>query len=92
LQDEDFSYSGNSNLTPPLPAALLMLGVSYTNDLEETRALGYLKTWMVNNPDYQGTEVPTTADRRQETTGRKEQTVGSKQQTAYSRQQAVDGK
>lgn len=37
--------------------ALLMLGVSYTNDLAESRALNYLKTWMVNNSDYQGTEV-----------------------------------
>lgn len=34
--------------------ALMMLGVSYTNDLEETRALTYLKTWMLNNPEYQG--------------------------------------
>lgn len=34
--------------------ALLQLGVSYTNDLEEHRALNYLKTWMQNNPDYQG--------------------------------------
>jgi peroxin-5 len=33
--------------------ALLMLGVSYTNDLEEMRALKYLKTWLLNNPDYQ---------------------------------------
>jgi peroxin-5 len=33
--------------------ALLMLGVSYTNDLEEARALKYLKTWLLNNPDYQ---------------------------------------
>jgi hypothetical protein len=32
--------------------ALMMLGVSYTNDLEETRALKYLKTWMLNHPDY----------------------------------------
>jgi len=33
--------------------ALLMLGVSYTNDFEEKRALNYLKTWMFNHPDYQ---------------------------------------
>jgi peroxin-5 len=33
--------------------ALMMLGVSYTNDLEEARALNYLKTWLLNNPDYQ---------------------------------------
>ena len=33
--------------------ALLQLGVSYTNDLEESRALNYLKTWLQNNPDYQ---------------------------------------
>lgn len=33
--------------------ALMMLGVSYTNDLEESRALKYLKTWLLNNPDYQ---------------------------------------
>jgi peroxin-5 len=33
--------------------ALMMLGVSYTNDLEEHRALNYLKTWLLNNPDYQ---------------------------------------
>jgi len=32
--------------------ALMMLGVSYTNDLEEARALNYLKTWLENNPDY----------------------------------------
>ncbi|GAB5357125.1 hypothetical protein AAMO2058_000347500 [Amorphochlora amoebiformis] len=32
--------------------ALLMLGVSYTNDLEEGRALKYLKTWLENNPEY----------------------------------------
>mmetsp|Transcript_24387 Transcript_24387/g.36589 ORF Transcript_24387/g.36589 Transcript_24387/m.36589 type:complete len:654 (+) Transcript_24387:50-2011(+) len=32
--------------------ALLMLGVSYTNDLEEETALGYLKTWLENNPEY----------------------------------------
>jgi len=31
----------------------MMLGVSYTNDLEEARALKYLKTWILNNPDYQ---------------------------------------
>ncbi len=37
--------------------ALLMLGVSYTNDLEETRALKYLKTWMMNHPDYHGTAL-----------------------------------
>jgi len=36
--------------------ALLMLGVSYTNDLEESRALSYLKTWMLHNPEYQGVE------------------------------------
>jgi len=35
--------------------ALMMLGVSYTNDLEETRALNYLKTWLQQHPDYQGT-------------------------------------
>lgn len=33
--------------------ALMQLGVSYTNDLEESRALNYLKTWLQNNPDYQ---------------------------------------
>uniref|UniRef100_A0A7S3YUE3 Peroxin-5 n=2 Tax=Lotharella globosa TaxID=91324 RepID=A0A7S3YUE3_9EUKA len=32
--------------------ALMMLGVSYTNDLEEARALNYLKTWLENNPSY----------------------------------------
>mmetsp|Transcript_7314 Transcript_7314/g.10210 ORF Transcript_7314/g.10210 Transcript_7314/m.10210 type:complete len:654 (-) Transcript_7314:442-2403(-) len=32
--------------------ALMMLGVSYTNDLEEARALNYLKTWLENNPEY----------------------------------------
>ncbi len=32
--------------------ALMMLGVSYTNDLEEERALQYLKTWCENNPSY----------------------------------------
>lgn len=34
--------------------ALLMLGVSYTNDLEEARALNYLKTWLEHNPDFHG--------------------------------------
>jgi peroxin-5 len=38
-------------------AALLMLGVSYTNDLEEVRALNYLKTWLSNHPDYQTPEM-----------------------------------
>jgi len=33
--------------------ALMMLGVSYTNDLEEVRALKYLKTWILHHPDYQ---------------------------------------
>jgi len=33
--------------------ALMHLGVSYTNDFEEHRALNYLKTWMLHNPDYQ---------------------------------------
>eukprot|EP00466_Bigelowiella_natans_P004023 jgi/Bigna1/53045/estExt_Genewise1Plus.C_140176 len=33
-------------------SALMMLGVSYTNDLEEARALTYLKTWLENNPEY----------------------------------------
>jgi len=37
--------------------ALLMLGVSYTNDLEEHRALNYLKTWLLHNPDYQDPTV-----------------------------------
>jgi len=32
--------------------ALMMLGVSYTNDLEEAQALKYLKTWLENHPDY----------------------------------------
>jgi peroxin-5 len=45
------------SLDPYNLPALLMLGVSYTNDLAESRALNYLKTWMVNNSDYQGTEV-----------------------------------
>jgi hypothetical protein len=31
----------------------MMLGVSYTNDLAEMRALNYLKTWLLNNPEYQ---------------------------------------
>jgi len=35
--------------------ALMMLGVSYTNDLEESRALTYLKTWMIQHPDYANT-------------------------------------
>jgi Flp pilus assembly protein TadD len=34
--------------------ALMMLGVSYTNDLEEGKALKYLKTWILHHPDYQG--------------------------------------
>lgn len=34
--------------------ALMMLGVSYTNDFEEGRALNYLKTWLLHHPDYQG--------------------------------------
>eukprot|EP00475_Leptophrys_vorax_P014294 TRINITY_DN2068_c0_g1_i1.p1 TRINITY_DN2068_c0_g1~~TRINITY_DN2068_c0_g1_i1.p1 ORF type:complete len:608 (-),score=176.78 TRINITY_DN2068_c0_g1_i1:674-2497(-) len=33
--------------------ALLMLGVSYTNDLEQTAALSHLKAWIENHPDYQ---------------------------------------
>lgn len=37
--------------------ALLQLGVSYTNDLEESRALNYLKTWLQNNPDYQSASL-----------------------------------
>ncbi len=37
--------------------ALLSLGVSYTNDLEEHRALNYLKTWLSNNPDYQNSTI-----------------------------------
>lgn len=41
--------------------ALLMLGVSYTNDLEESRALNYLKTWMLHNPEYQGSTAITKA-------------------------------
>jgi len=31
--------------------ALMMLGVSYTNDLEEGKALKYLKTWILHHPD-----------------------------------------
>lgn len=42
------------SLDPYNLPALLMLGVSYTNDLEEARALNYLKTWLQHNPDYQG--------------------------------------
>jgi len=34
--------------------ALMMLGVSYTNDLEEAQALKYLRTWLENHPDYSG--------------------------------------
>jgi peroxin-5 len=37
--------------------ALLQLGISYTNDLEESRALNYLKTWLTNNPDYQSAAI-----------------------------------
>ena len=76
-----------------------MLGVSYTNDLEGSRALLYLKRWfpfcqafawflinfrtlssmlsdvvcacnayrwMINNPDYQGTEITEQSERIQE--------------------------
>jgi peroxin-5 len=32
--------------------ALMTIGVSYTNDLEQVRALNFLKTWLENNPDY----------------------------------------
>lgn len=42
------------SLDPYNLPALMMLGVSYTNDLEERRALTYLKTWLENNPDYAG--------------------------------------
>jgi len=37
--------------------ALMMLGVSYTNDLEENNALNYLKTWLMHNPNYQGSAL-----------------------------------
>jgi len=37
--------------------ALMMLGVSYTNDLEEARALKYLKTWILHHPDYQSSSM-----------------------------------
>ncbi len=37
--------------------ALMMLGVSYTNDLESSRALNYLKRWLENNPDYQNQQA-----------------------------------
>jgi peroxin-5 len=33
--------------------ALLLLSVSYTNDLEHSRALGFLKAWLQHHPDYQ---------------------------------------
>jgi peroxin-5 len=33
--------------------ALLMLGVSYTNDLEQSSALKHLRSWIENHPDYQ---------------------------------------
>merc|ERR1719499_2209906 len=42
--------------------ALLQLGVSYTNDLNPTGALNYLKSWINNHPQYAGimsTHVPT---------------------------------
>lgn len=41
------------SLDPYNLQALLQLGVSYTNDLEEHRALNYLSTWLESNPDYQ---------------------------------------
>lgn len=32
--------------------ALLQLGVSYTNEIDPTRALKYLRSWIANHPDY----------------------------------------
>jgi peroxin-5 len=46
--------------------ALLMLGVSYTNDLEEHRALNYLKTWLENNPEYQSQQLQVTKQQTDE--------------------------
>jgi Flp pilus assembly protein TadD len=33
--------------------ALLLLSVSYTNDLEQMRALNFLKSWLQHHPDYE---------------------------------------
>jgi peroxin-5 len=33
--------------------ALLLLSVSFTNDLEQSRALNFLKAWLQHHPDYQ---------------------------------------
>jgi len=37
--------------------ALLELGVSYVNELDQQKALKNLKAWVVNNPNFQGLEV-----------------------------------
>eukprot|EP00823_Brevimastigomonas_motovehiculus_P008226 TRINITY_DN74_c4_g1_i1.p1 TRINITY_DN74_c4_g1~~TRINITY_DN74_c4_g1_i1.p1 ORF type:complete len:728 (+),score=194.19 TRINITY_DN74_c4_g1_i1:133-2316(+) len=47
------AFSKAISIDPYNLKALLNLGVSYTNDLEEDRAITYLKTWLLNHPDYQ---------------------------------------
>jgi peroxin-5 len=41
------------DLDPYHLQALLMLGVSHTNDLEEGKAMNYLRTWLLHHPEYQ---------------------------------------
>jgi len=41
------------SLDPYNLPALMTLGVSFANDLDESRSLNYLKTWLLNNPEYQ---------------------------------------
>lgn len=57
-QDEDFRAIAALQtclyLDPYDLPALLMLGVSHTNNFDGPRALLYLRTWMLNNPAYAG--------------------------------------
>ena len=38
--------------------ALLSLGVSYTNELDQTRALHHLQHWLESHPEFAGLELP----------------------------------
>ena len=38
--------------------ALLALGVSYTNELDQTRALHHLQHWLESHPEFAGLELP----------------------------------
>ena len=39
-------------VTTPVCAALLALGVSYTNELDASRALDHLRLWLRRHPDF----------------------------------------